>query len=190
MSTLSSPPDGSLYEDLLATLRVAAMLARHQHHPEQSPQAWLEMFIRCMQRFGWDTADQYRTEHLYTPAPGLWVDALNGQLPPAQAPNTRFRTLVRHVISTKADGSKPLPPSVSDGDNFAHLRTELQLPTSGRPRFRLVQLAGTPDPKAPKTRLPLAKTHWEATFNHERFEAQRARFEANLLKPEHILNDW
>jgi len=54
--------------------------------------------------------------------------------------------------------------------------------TVNPPRLRLVQLAGTPDPQAPKTRLPVAKTCWEGTFDSQRFEAQRKHVDAEFRR--------
>jgi len=164
----------ALYEDLLATVRLSSLYARRQHDPETSSKAWLDTFIQRLHTLGWNQVDRQQTQQVYTPASGLWLDIFKGNTPPKQPPNTRFKTIVRQVITTRSDGSAPLPPSASDSNMATYLLVRLNLPEFHAPRLRVIQLRGTPDPEAPKTRLPIERTCWEADFDAERFEAQRA----------------
>ncbi|WP_263261243.1 hypothetical protein [Pseudomonas sp. RIT-PI-S] len=177
----------SFYEDMLGTLRVAALFAHRHHHPEKAPLPWLAAFIARLQAFGWVTLEHRQTQHLYTPAQSVWINVFSGQLPLAQPPNTRFKTLVRHVIDARSDGRRPLPRSAGDDNGSTHLLTELRIPDAGPPTLRLVQLAGAPDPQAPKTRLPVARTCWEATLHTGRFEEQRAQLMQELLDHEQAI---
>lgn len=173
----ASSDQTALYEDVLATLRLAILTARQLHHPEHAPAEWLAALIASLEGLGWDAEAHDYAEYVYTPEPGVWTDIFNGRKPAPQPPNTRFKTLVRHVIENRSDGSKPLPRSVADGNLSAHFVSEVNMATPV-PRLRLVQLAGTPDPKAPKTRLPVARTCWEAAFDSQRFDKQREKVSA------------
>lgn len=171
------PAQNALYEDVLATLRLAALTARRQHHPEHAPREWLAALIACLHGLGWDPQAHEYTEYVYTPEPGVWTDIFKGRKPAPQPPNTRFKTLVRHVIDNRSEGSRPLPRSVADDNLSAHFVSEVNMATH-EPRLRLVQLVGTPDPKAPKTRLPVARTCWEAAFDSQRFDKHREKVSA------------
>lgn len=177
---LPLPAQTALYEDVLATLRLATLTARRHHHPERAPRAWLAALIASLEALGWDAEAHDSAEYVYTPEPGLWTDIFKGRKPAPQPPNTRFKTLVRHVIDNRSDGSRPLPRSVADDNLSAHFVSEVNMGTL-EPRLRLVQLAGMPDPQAPKTRLPVARTCWEAAFDRYRFDKQREKVDAAFL---------
>lgn len=173
-------PTSTAHEDALATLRLATLLATSAQHPEKAPLPWLEALIAHLQALGWDRAFQARANQIYTPTPDIWKAVFLGELPRRQPANTRFKTIVSHVIHTRSDGTRPLPPSVSDTNAATHLQTQMHLLTDAPARLRLIQMAGAPDPQAPKTRLPVARTCWEGIWNPARFEIQRAHIERSL----------
>ncbi|WP_426151409.1 hypothetical protein [Pseudomonas sp. DC3000-4b1] len=177
---ITPPPTSPLYEDALATLRLATLLATSAHHPEKAAPGWLEALIQQLQLFGWDPASREQLNVVYTPTADIWKAVFLGQMPDRQRLNTRFKSLVGHVIRTRSDGTQPLPPSVSDTNIATHLQARIQLPTDAPARLRLVQTSGSPDPQAPKTRLPVARTRWEGIWNPGRFETQRPYIEHRL----------
>lgn len=179
----------ALCEDLLATVRLSSLHARRLYDPETSPKAWLDTFIQRLHALGWSQVNRQQTQQVYTPASGVWLDIFNGSTPPKQPPNTRFKTIVRHVIATHSDGSAPLPYNASDSNMATYLLVRLSLPEGHVPRLRVIQLRGTPDPEAPKTRLPIERTCWEADFEAERFEAQRSAVATEMKAYETDITD-
>lgn len=181
------PAGAALYEDVLATLRLAILTARQHHHPEYAPREWLAALVASLEGLGWNPVAHDYAEYVYTPEPWVWTDIFLGRTPAAQPPNTRFRTLVRQVIENRADGTRPLPRSVADDNLSAHFVSEINMTAPGSPRLRLVQIAGTPDPQAPKSRLPVGRTCWEAIFDSQRFGEQREKVDAAFLALEQSL---
>lgn len=177
------------YETTLACIRVSTIAASAKHSREAEPLPWLVAFIASMQALGWVTLAHVREQHLFTPGLGLAPAIYDGRIPEPQPPNTRFKTVVRHVIKHKADGTQPLPPSAQDNTHTTHLVIALAAQPAGLPRVHAVHMAGSPDPEAPKTRLPLALSRWEAEFDPRQLGELSARLAEQLRAHGHAMLD-